>query len=252
MFYSKKLLKEIPIKHCFFNRLGGRSRGIYKSLNCGRGSFDKKEYVSKKLTIAGKKICKSYKKLILLNQVHSNKFFFIKNYKLVKKKLIGDALITNQKKVVLGVLTADCAPVLIFDKKLKIISAIHAGWKGAYKGIIQKVIKYLKKKGSESNNLIAAIGPCISQKSYEVQEDFQLKFLKQSRGNKLFFKKIKNKTYFSLNKYVRYQLKSLGVKKIDIIDKDTYNQKNNFFSARRSLHKKQDDYGRNISLIMIN
>ena len=252
MFYSKKLAKEVHIKHCFFNRLGGKSKGIYESLNCGRGSFDKRKYINKNLVIASKKICKSYKKLVLLNQIHSNKFFFIKSYKFKKKKLTGDALITDQKRIILGVLTADCVPVLIFDKKLKVISAIHAGWKGAYKGIIQNVVKHLKKRGSETENLIAAVGPCISQKNYEVQNDFKSKFLKQSSKNKFFFKKIKNKTYFSLNKYVNSQLKNLGVKKIDIINKDTYNQKNNFFSARRSLHKNKDDYGRNISLIMIN
>ncbi len=252
MFYSKKLKREKDIKHGFFNRNGGRSKGIYKSLNCGRGSHDKKKYVKKNIAIACKKVCKSYKKIILLNQIHSNKFFLIKNNKFNKKKILGDALITDQKKIIIGILTADCVPILIFDKKIKIISAIHAGWKGAYKGIIQKVIKQFKKMGSETKNLIAAVGPCISQKNYEVQNDFELKFLKQSKINKFFFNKVKNKTYFSLNKYVKYQLKSLGVKKIDIIDKDTYNQKNNFFSARRSMHEKEDDYGRNISLIMIN
>ena len=252
MFYSKKLLREMDIKHCFFNRLGGKSKGIYKSLNCGKGSLDNKKYINKNLIIAGKKISKSYKKLILLNQIHSNKYFFVKDYKLNKNKLAGDALITNKRKVILGILTADCVPILVFDKKLKIISAIHAGWKGAYKGIIKRVISQFIKKGSESKNLIAAIGPCISQKNYEVKSDFKSKFLKQSSRNKFFFKKVNNKTYFSLNKYINSQLKSLGVKKIDIINQDTYNQKNNFFSARRSLHQKENDYGRNISLIMIN
>ena len=251
MFYSKKLTKEIAIKHCFFNRSGGKSKGIYKSLNCGRGSFDKKKYIKQNIVIASKKISKSYKKLFLLNQIHSNKFFFIKNYKF-KKKLTGDALITDQKKIVLGVLTADCVPVLIFDKKLKIISAIHAGWKGAYKGIIQKVLSYFKKQGSESKNLIAAVGPCISQKNYEVQNDFKSKFLKQNKRNKIFFKKVKNKTYFSLNKCVLYQLKKTGIKNIEIINKDTFTKENNFFSARRSLLRKEIDYGRNISVIMIN
>ncbi len=252
MFYSKKLLKQKNIRHCFFNRKGGKSKGIYKSLNCGKGSLDKKNCVNTNLIIASKKISKSSNKLVLLNQVHSNKYFFIKDNNLKKSKLIGDALITNKRKIILGVLTADCVPILIFDKKLKMISAIHAGWRGAYKGIINAVIKYFVKNGSESKNLIAAIGPCISQKHYEVQKDFKSKFFKQSRSNKIFFKNIGNKTYFSLNKYVNYQLKSLGVKKIDIIDQDTYNPKNNFFSARRSIHKKENDYGRNISLIMIN
>ena len=99
---------------------------------------------------------------------------------------------------------------------------------------------------------MAAIGPCISQKSYEIKKDFKNKFLNQSKKNEIFFKKNKNKTYFGLNKYVYYQLKSLGLKKIDIINKDTYNPKNNFFSARRAIHKKENDYGRNISIIMIN
>ena len=252
MFYSKKLLKQKEIRHCFFNRKGGKSKGIYKSLNCGKGSLDNKNHVNANLIIASKKLSKVSNKLILLNQIHSNKYFFIKDHKSKKNKFIGDALITNKRKIILGVLTADCVPILIFDKKLKMISALHAGWKGAFKGIISTVIKYFIKNGSESKNLIAAIGPCISQKNYEVQKDFKSKFLKQSENNKIFFTNIRNKTYFSLNKYVNFQLKSFGVKKIDIINKDTYNPKNNFFSARRSNHKKENDYGRNISLIMIN
>ena len=253
MIKSEKLSKYKKIKHGFFNRKGGQSKGIYKSLNCGMGSLDNKKNINKNLKIACKKISPSYKKLILLHQIHSNKFHFLnKNYKKNKKKIIGDALITNQKKIIIGVLTADCVPILIYDKNRKIISAIHAGWKGAYKGIIKKVIKFLLRSGSESKNLVVAIGPCISQKSYEIKKNFKTKFLRQSKKNEIFFKKIKNKTYFGLNKYVYYQLKSLGLKKIDIIDKDTYNPKNNFFSARRSIHKKENDYGRNISIIMIN
>jgi len=250
---SKKLSKYKTIRHGFFNKKGGLSKGIYKSLNCGIGSSGKKKNINRNLKIACSKISSSYEKLILLHQIHSNKFYFLnKNYKKNKRKLIGDALITNKKKLIIGVLTADCAPILIYDKDRKIISAIHAGWKGAYKGIIKKVIKFLIKNGSESKNLVASIGPCISQKSYEIKNDFKAKFLKQHKKNQIFFKKIKNKTYFSLNKYIYYQLRSLGLKKIDIIDRDTYNQKNNFFSARRSIHKKENDYGRNISIIMIN
>ena len=252
MIKSKKLSKIKNLKHGFFNSKGGISKNIYKSLNCGPGSKDKPSNVRKNLELVRKKIKKSSRDIYLLNQIHSNKYFFIKDHKSKKNKLIGDALITNKRKIILGVLTADCVPILIFDKKLKMISALHAGWKGAFKGIISTVIKYFIKNGSESKNLIAAIGPCISQKNYEVQKDFKSKFLKQSENNKIFFTNIRNKTYFSLNKYVNFQLKSFGVKKIDIINKDTYNPKNNFFSARRSNHKKENDYGRNISLIMIN
>ena len=253
MIKSKILNQFKNIEHGFFDKKGGKSSGIYKSLNCGSGSFDKKINIKKNLNIVCKKIGCSNKQLILLHQTHSNKFSFIdKKYKINKKKIKADALITYKKNIAIAVLTADCVPILIYDNKLKIISAIHAGWKGAYKGIIKKVIKFLLKNGSESKNLVAAIGPCISQKSYEIKKDFKKKFLNQSIKNEIFFKKNKNKTYFGLNKYVYYQLKSLGLKKIDIINKDTYNPKNNFFSARRSIHKKENDYGRNISIIMIN
>ena len=253
MIKSKKLSKFQQINHGFFDKKGGKSTGIYKSLNCGVGSSDSKKNVLNNLKIVCKKINCSSKNLILLNQIHSNKFYFInKNYKFKKKKLNGDALITNVKKIALGVLVADCVPILIYDKNLKIISAIHAGWKGVYKEIIKKVVKFLIKKGSNTKNLVAVIGPSISEKSYEVQKDFKSKFLKKDKQSKFFFKIRKNKTYFGLNKYVYYHLKKLGIKNLEIIKKNTFDPKNNFFSARRSIQNKENDYGRNISVIMIN
>ena len=253
MIKSKKLLKFQQINHGFFDKKGGKSTGIYKSLNCGVGSSDSKKNVLNNLKIVCKKINCSSKNLVLLNQIHSNKFYFInKNYKFKKKKLNGDALITNVKKIALGVLAADCVPVLIYDKNLKIISAIHAGWKSVYKEIIKKVVKYLIKKGSNTKNLVAVIGPSISEKSYEVQKNFKDKFLKKDKQSKFFFKIRKNKTYFGLNKYVYYHLKKLGIKNLEIIKKNTFDPKNNFFSARRSIQNKENDYGRNISVIMIN
>ena len=253
MIKSKKLSKFQQINHGFFDKKGGKSTGIYKSLNCGVGSSDSKKNVLNNLKIVCKKINCSSKNLILLNQIHSSKFYFInKNYKFKKKKLNGDALITNVKKIALGVLVADCVPILIYDKNLKIISAIHAGWKSVYKEIIKKVVKFLIKKGSNTKNLVAVIGPSISEKSYEVQKDFKDKFLKKDKQSKFFFKIRKNKTYFSLNKYVYYHLKKLGIKNLEIIKKNTFDPKNNFFSARRSIQNKENDYGRNISVIMIN
>ena len=253
MIKSKKLSKFQQINHGFFDKKGGKSTGIYKSLNCGVGSSDSKKNVLINLKIVCKKINCSSKNLILLNQIHSSKFYFInKNYKFKKKKLNGDALITNVKKIALGVVVADCVPVLIYDKNLKIISAIHAGWKGVYKEIIKKVVKFFIKKGSNTKNLVAVIGPSISEKSYEVQKDFKGKFLKKDKQSKFFFKIRKNKTYFGLNKYVYYHLKKLGIKNLEIIKKNTFDSKNNFFSARRSIQNKENDYGRNISVIMIN
>ena len=117
---------------------------------------------------------------MLLNQVHSNKFSLIdKKYKFNKKKLKGDALITSVNNVAIGVLTADCVPILIYDQKLKIISVIHAGWKSTYKNIVKKVVKFFLKNGSKTKDLYAVVGPSITEKNYEVQKDFKDKFLKK-------------------------------------------------------------------------
>ena len=252
MIKSKKLSKFKNIEHAFFNRLGGKSSGIFKSLNCGPGSSDKKKSILKNLKIVANKIKTKPKKIVLLNQVHSNKFHYIGKNSNINNKFEGDALITNRKNTPIAVLTADCVPILIYDKNKEMIAAIHAGWKGAYKGIVKKVIKFMIKKGCYPKNITAVIGPSISANSYEVREDFIKRFIKKDKKNIIFFKKISNKNYFNLNKYVHFQLKSLDVKKIDIIDKDTFNTKNNFFSARRSINCKENDYGRNISIIMIN
>ena len=248
MIKSKKFKKFKNIKHGFFNNLGGVSSGIYKSLNCGIGSNDRKVNVIKNLKIVSKKIDIN-KKLVLLNQLHSNKIYFIN--KLSKKKLPGDGLITNIRGIPIGILTADCAPILFFDPIKNIIGAVHSGWKGAYKKIGKKMVNYFKKRGSKLNDIYAVIGPCISQKNYEVKNDFKTKFLRQSIKNKKHFKIVNNKIYFDLKSYIFIQLKNAGINNIEIIRKDTFNPKNNFFSARRSLKKKINDYGRNISIIMI-
>ena len=249
MIKSNKLKIFKSIKHGFFNSVGGVSSGLYKSLNCGVGSKDKKINVINNLKIVSKKIGTKKNKLTLLIQVHSNKIYFLN--KIPKKKLIGDGLLTNSKNMAIAILTADCAPILFYDPKKNIIGAAHAGWKGAYKKIAIKMINYFKKKGSNLNDLYAIIGPCISQNNYEIKEDFRKKFLNQSLSNKKHFKKEKNKIYFDLRGYIFQQLKNKGIKNIEIIKKDTFSPKNKFFSARRSLKNKINDYGRNISIIMI-
>ena len=253
MIKSKKLTRFKDIEHAFFNRLGGKSIGVFKSLNCGVSSSDKKKDILNNLKIVKKKIKSNSKKIILLKQIHSSKFYYIdKKSKINNNRFEGDALITNKPNVPIAVLTADCAPILIYDQDNKMIAAIHAGWKGALKGIIKKVIKFMFKKGCSPKNITAVIGPCISFKNYEIKQDFIKKFIKKDKKNKIFFKKTKNKNYFTLNKYIYSQLKSLDIKKIDVINKDTFDFKNNFFSARRSISFNENDYGRNISIIMIN
>tara|TARA_Y100001970_G_C14253551_1_gene873493 strand:+ start:4544 stop:5296 length:753 start_codon:yes stop_codon:yes gene_type:complete len=249
MFKSKKLDKFKNIKHAFFNREGGFSKGIYKSLNCGIGSEDQIKNVKKNLEKVCKKIGCSKNKIVLLNQIHSS--IVHKINKVPKKKLKGDSLITSKKGIALGILTADCSPVFIYDPKNNLISALHAGWKGAYKKIISSTLKKFRSRGSNLKNLVAVIGPCISKSSYEVKKDFFNKFVKQEKSNKKFFYNKNNKIYFSLNDYIKHDFLKLGVKNIEIIKKDTYITSNNFFSARRSIKNKIHDYGRNISVIMI-
>ena len=249
MIRSKNLRKFKQLKHGFFNSKGGVSKGIYKSLNCGPGSFDKSNLISTNLKLVLKKLKSTQKKLVLLHQVHSNKIFFIN--KKVKKKLIGDGLLTKNKNLAIGILTADCCPILFYDPKKSIIGAVHAGWKGAFKNIGVKMVSEFKKKGTKLEDLYVAIGPTISQNSYEVKKDFKHRFLRQKLSNRKFFKIKRNKIYFDLVGYIYNQMKKSGIKNIEIIKKDTFNPKNNFFSARRSLKNNFDDYGRNISIIMI-
>ena len=171
MFRSKKLTKSIKISHGFFNKKGGVSKGIYKSLNCGIGSNDKKTNVKKNLKIAKKKICNVSKQIFLVKQYHSSKFIYIANSsKINSKSKKADAIITDKKKFPIAILTADCVPLLIHDKKRGMIAAIHAGWKGAFKGIVQKVIKFMISKGCYPKNMTVAIGPSISIKNYEVKK----------------------------------------------------------------------------------
>ena len=252
MIKSKKLSKIKNLKHGFFNSKGGISINIYKSLNCGPGSKDKSSNVRKNLELVRKKIKRTAKDIFLLNQIHSNKFIYIDEEYQFKSKPKVDAVITNQKNLPIAILTADCVPILICDSKKKIIAAVHAGWKGALKGIVDKVIKFMIKKGSKPQNITAVIGPCISIDNYEVQNDFKNKFLRKDRKNKIFFKSKYKKLYFDLSKYVKSLLLKNKVKKIEKIKIDTFDIKNKFFSARRALSLKHDDYGRNISIIMLN
>ena len=251
MIKSKKLRKLKNIRHGFFNSTGGKSKNIYKSLNCGIGSKDVIANVKKNLQLVRKKISKKAKNIFLVQQIHSNKFVFIDEKYNKKIKPKADAIITNQRYLPIAILTADCVPILICDNKKKMIGIIHAGWKGAYKGIIDRVIKFMIKKGCKLKNFTIAVGPSISVKNYEVKEDFRKKFLKKDKKNLKYFKIKRKKLYFDLTKYVQALLLKSKIKNIDILNIDTFDVKNKFFSARRALKQKHNDYGRNISIIMI-
>ena len=249
MFYSKKLLRFKNIRHCFFSRRGGCSKGIYKSLNCGRGSKDRKKNVTKNLENVSKKMFVKKSNLILMHQTHSNKVIEIKKNNF-KKKIVCDAMITRKSGLALSVVTADCVPILLYDENNKIIGCIHAGWRGALSGIIKNTIFKMRKIGS-NNKIFASIGPCIDKKNYEVDLNFVNRFMRKSKKNKRYFSvKNKNKRLFNLRQFVANQLLELKVI-IDHINRDTFKEKNNFFSYRRSTLLKHNDYGRCISIIRL-
>ena len=166
--------------------------------------------------IAKNKIKRTAKTIFLLHQIHSNRLFYIDKKTKLKLKPKADAVITSQKNIPIGVLTADCVPILISDKKTKLVAAIHAGWKGAYKDIISRVIQFMIKKGSSPKNITAAIGPAISAKNYEVKQDFKRKFIKKDKkNNKFIFSKKKSKNlikgYSKIRKFSEKEKKSLNV-----------------------------------------
>ena len=247
MFYSKKLKRFKEIKHCFFSKRNGYSKGIYKSLNCGYGSKDNKKNIQKNLKLVAKKMRVKQENLVLMHQTHSNKVIEIKrmNY---KKKIYADAIITKMRGISLGVLTADCVPIILYDSRNKIIGCIHAGWKGAFKNIIKNTIHKIRKISSKSK-IYASVGPCIGLKSYEVDIKFYKKFILKSGKNKLYFlKKSKTKKLFNLRRFVTDKLKECKVE-VDQVNHDTFAENNKFFSYRRSNILKQKDYGRCISTI---
>ena len=247
MFYSKKIQKFKKIKHCFFSRREGFSKGLYKSLNCGRGSKDKKENINKNLSFVSKKMGVERKKLILMHQTHSNKVIEI-NKNNFKRKIRSDAMITKMKGVALGVVTADCVPIILYDARNEVIGCIHAGWRGAFSGIIKNTISKIKKINS-NNNIYASVGPCIGKKSYEVDLVFFEKFIKKSFKNKKYFSsKNGHKKFFDLRKFVTDKLLDYKVK-IDQVNHDTFMEKSNFYSYRRSSKLHEKDYGRCISAV---
>ena len=252
MFFSEKLSKFKNLKHCFFSRKNGVSKGIYESLNCGLGSKDNKENVLKNLEFVSRKIGCKENLLITLNQTHSNKVVYFENISDVKNKLQGDAIISKVKNVGISILAADCAPILFYDPKNEIIACVHSGWKGALNGIIENTLKKFNELNSKNEDLIAVVGPCISKKNYEVKEDFFVNFVSKNKKNESFFEKTDNDKYkFDLRGFINKEISNLNVKNIENIEMDTYSQKDFFYSYRRSQINKEKDYGRCISVILM-
>ena len=252
MFFSHKLQKFKNIKHCFFSRKNGFSTGNYKSLNCGMGSNDKKEKIIKNLDFVSKKIGCKKESLISLNQKHTNKVIYFNSDSDVKDKITGDAIISKVKNVGISVLTADCASVLFYDPINKIIACAHAGWRGAFNGIIKNTVEKFNELNSNNKDLIAVVGPCINENNYNVKYDFFEKFIEQDRKNENFFKKNEKENYnFDLRGYINNQILNSNINNIENIKMDTFSENKLFFSYRRSCLNKEQDYGRCISVILM-
>jgi len=252
MFFSSKLKKFKNINHCFFSRENGFSKGIYKSLNCGIGSRDKKENVIKNLEFVSKSIGCKKEFLITLNQTHSNKVIYLEKESDIKNRMNADAIVCKVKNLAIGILTADCAPILFYDAQEKIIGCAHSGWKGALNGIIQNTVKKFNELGSNNNNLIAVIGPCIKKENYQVGQEFYDNFITYDKKNANFFKKINNEKFiFDLRGFINKEIANLNIKNIENIEKDTFSEVKTFYSYRRSLINHEKDYGRCISVILM-
>ena len=244
-------IKKSPLKHGFFTRLDGLSKKQFRSLNCSSSNNDDKKNVVENRLIAIKNLNLNKKKLILITQTHSSKVIRITK-KNLDNNIKADGVITSLNNVVLGILTADCAPVIIYDDKNKFVCNLHSGWKGSLNNISQTAIKLFDKYQIKRKNLTAIVGPCLGVKNYEVDKNFQRMFIKKNiKYTKFFRYKNKKKSYFNLRALINYQLTELGLKKIYNINRDTYSSENLFFSHRRSTHKGEKTTGRLINLISL-
>ena len=253
MISDKNLEKIKSVKHGFLTKNGGVSTGIFASLNCGFGSGDDKEAVEKNRKAALKTCGLERHKLFTLNQIHSNNVIVLREAVLPEPEPQADGIVTDVSGIALGILTADCGPVLFSSSDGKVVGACHAGWRGAKNGVVEKTVASMQKLGADIKTITAVIGPCIGADSYEVGPEFYDNFLKESPENKKFFKKSKktSKFLFDLSGYIEGKLKSIGVVNVFNTRKDTLKDEKNFFSYRRNTLKGLKDYGRLISIIGI-
>lgn len=225
----------------FFGRDSGFSEGLFSSLNCSKFVGDNIESVKKNLEFVRKSI--GAKKLITLNQIHSSKCIIVDEKSESDQK--ADALVTLSGSIALGILTADCVPVLLFDPIKKIIGAAHAGWKGAKSGVIENTIEKMISLGSNCKDIIAEMGPCIHVESYGVDDDFLNNFPAE------YFSKINNKNHFDIVRFCYDKLNGKGIAKISINEVDTYKNHEKYFSFRYAKKNSNGICGRNISVIYL-
>ena len=246
-------LNQPAVLHGFFTRRGGVSDGIYGSLNCGLGSKDNNESVHTNREEAMRQLGLSLTALHTCFQHHSADAVLIDDNTNNAMPLKADGLVTATRGIALGILTADCGPVLFADPIAKVIGAAHAGWRGALSGILENTVRKMCQCGASPSNIIAGLGPMIGPKSYEVGPEFLETFLDSSAKNLQFFSATGRSGYrlFDLPSYIQHRIELIGIKLISSLGQDTYQDKEQFFSYRRACHQNEPDYGRLLSAIAL-
>jgi len=242
------------IFHGFFTRLGGKSSDVYLGLNCGIGSGDAADNVFDNRALVAQYAGVTAENLLSVYQEHGPNVVHVTQSWDERPK--ADAMVTDKLGYALGILTADCAPVLFHGQKedgSPVIGAAHAGWKGALSGVLCGTIAAMVQLGAQHKTIEASVGPCIGKQSYEVSVDFVEPFLEENDESERFFHAGSKEGHlmFDLAGYCAWRLVRAGVGSVSLLDKDTYSNEEEFYSYRRMTHNQEKDYGRQISVISI-
>jgi len=234
--------------HGFLGRRGGVSVGELAGLNVGYGSSDDRHAIDENRRRAVQAVLPGAE-LATVHQVHSADVVYVEHAWAHGERPRADAMVTDRPDVLLGILTADCAPVLFADDEARVVGAAHAGWRGALAGVTDSTIAAMERLGAHRERIRAAVGPCIAQPSYEVDDGFRRRFLDADAGNGRFFiEGAGGKPHFDLPGYVAERVRAAGVE-VEILGLDTYSEPHRFYSYRRATHRGEADYGRQVSLI---
>ena len=246
-------LKGAGLAHGFFTRQGGHSTGIFSSLNCGMGSGDDKATVGRNRAVVADALAVPEPQLITAYQVHSAEALFVSRPWGEGERPRVDGLVTATPGLAIGVLTADCGPLLFADLKAGVIAAAHAGWKGALTGVTESTIAVMEAHGAKRSSIVAVIGPMISQAAYEVGPEFPARFIDADAANARYFVPSARAKHmmFDLPGYLETRLRREGVGKVVNLALCTFDHEQRFFSYRRTTHRNEKDYGRQISAIAL-
>ena len=250
---SGNLADAAGVSHGFFTRRGGVSNGIYASLNCGFGSSDDRRNVAANRARVTQILGVDPSNLRTVHQVHGTNVRTIDDRDDARTPIRADALVTNLPGIALGVLTADCAPVLLADPTARVIAAAHAGWRGALDGIVESTIAAMMGLGAYPSATVAGIGPCIGPRTYEVDRGFRESFVDRNPEHQRHFQMAPrpDRFLFDLSGFVESTLDVAGIGAIERIDGDTLREEDRFFSYRRAHHRGEPDYGRQLSAIVL-